>query len=122
MDNPDQNYDDGVAYAPAIAVPLAVKASFACPDDHLQRFKDLLPTADRILIVGWRAGEAHVRELLAAIYRGPNVLVVSRTEDSASAVIATLRSAGLRANYMPLGGGFSGLHRTAALWDFVGGL
>ncbi len=49
---------------PAIAIPVQTKSNFECPPGHLDQLKKLLPSIDRILIVGWRATEQHFLTLL----------------------------------------------------------
>ncbi len=44
---------------PAIAIPVMRKTTFECPKLHLKALRDNLPKATRLLIIGWRATEAH---------------------------------------------------------------
>jgi len=49
---------------PAIAIPVEKKNKFACPASHLDRLTDMLPDVSKILVIGWRATEAHFLALL----------------------------------------------------------
>jgi hypothetical protein len=48
---------------PAIAVPLASKAYFECPDTHTTQLKKCIPEVTRLLVIGWRATERHFLDL-----------------------------------------------------------
>lgn len=54
----------GTAYVPAIAVPARSKPEFECPVERIDALKQLIPSVDRILIVGWRGGERQFLDLL----------------------------------------------------------
>jgi hypothetical protein len=64
---------------PALALPLRSKARFVCPQEHLDVLNALLPQVDRILAIGWKAGEPHFLNLLRAVPPGAKLVVVSRT-------------------------------------------
>ena len=55
---------------PAIAVPLANKATFECEDIQVEAFKSTVPEIHRLLVCGWRAAEAHAIQILQDIYPG----------------------------------------------------
>jgi hypothetical protein len=57
--------EDAVA-VPGIAVPTTLKQSFQCPPEHVTKFTAEIGNVDRLLTIGWRAAETHVRELLDA--------------------------------------------------------
>jgi hypothetical protein len=61
--------DDGAALAslPAMALPVANKADFECPPEHIEALKADLPEVDRVLMIGWRAAEPHAIELFQAL-------------------------------------------------------
>jgi len=69
--------DDTTARIPAIAIPVASKSAFECPKDHVALLTRLLPEVTAILIIGWRAGEAHFLALLKAVPRHVPVTIVS---------------------------------------------
>jgi len=69
---------DGVPVFPAIAVPVEKKNQFACPQTFIDGLVEVLPTITRILVIGWRATEAHFLELLKAnLRRGVQVYIVA---------------------------------------------
>jgi hypothetical protein len=49
---------------PAIALPVEKKNTFECPKQMLDELIALLPQVSKILVVGWRATEAHFLALL----------------------------------------------------------
>ena len=53
------------AALPAIAIPLLGKSEFECPPQHLTRLQGILPEITKLLLIGWRAREAHFLNLLA---------------------------------------------------------
>lgn len=72
---------DGHHQFPAIAVPLQAKTIFECPASHLSALDKLLPSVDRVLIVGWGANDQHFLERCRPILRPRRTLIVcgSRT-------------------------------------------
>jgi SIR2-like domain len=56
----------GVPLFPAIAIPVEKKNTFECPQDMLANLITLLPQVSKMLIIGWRATEAHFLALLKA--------------------------------------------------------
>jgi hypothetical protein len=57
---------DGCVAAPGIAVPTTLKQSFQCPREHVAAFGSDAAEVSRLLLVGWRAAEPHVVEVLAS--------------------------------------------------------
>src|SRR5207244_6413216 len=55
---------DGKPAFPAIAIPVETKRSFECPAEMLEGLVELLPFVSKLLIIGWRATEAHFLSLL----------------------------------------------------------
>jgi hypothetical protein len=49
---------------PALAVPIAGKMDFECPDEHIKVLTERLPQITHVLIIGWRGAEQHAIELL----------------------------------------------------------
>jgi hypothetical protein len=69
---------------PAVAIPVEVKSHFECPQEHLDFLCEHLKRTDRLLLVGWRATEAHFLDLLAAHLPGHvRALVVAGSEREA---------------------------------------
>jgi hypothetical protein len=54
----------GAVWHPAIAVPLDRGKTFICPPEHLDRLETDLVEVTCVLIVGWRATEAHFLNVL----------------------------------------------------------
>lgn len=68
---------------PAVAIPIARKNSFVCPSHHIAVLKQALETTDRILIVGWKAGDDHLLDMIATNLKQPTriAVVVSKDKD-----------------------------------------
>lgn len=49
---------------PAIAIPVEKKSTFECPNAMILQLKSLLPRVTHVLVIGWRATEAHFLYLL----------------------------------------------------------
>jgi hypothetical protein len=75
---------------PALAVPMADKTGFECPDEHLAALEADLPKVKRLLIIGWRAAERHAVELLEGIYPSYALGVVSGSDEDLDEVLANL--------------------------------
>ena len=58
---------------PALAIPFVSKQDFACPPDQVEYLRQVLPTVDRVLAIGWRATDdpflALLHEHAAAVQR-----------------------------------------------------
>lgn len=54
----------GQIWHPAIAIPVDRTKTFVCPDTHLERLTNDLKTVTHMLVVGWRASEAHFLNLM----------------------------------------------------------
>lgn len=100
-----------LAAVPGIAVPTTLKQSFQCPRTHVEKFTEAIGAIDRLLIVGWRAAEPHVLELLATgIPPGYRLAICDRSDDDINTIhrnlgFAARRSPGVKA----FTGGFMGL-------------
>jgi len=49
---------------PAIAIPVQQKQIFECPGYMIEELKSVLPHVTRLLVIGWRATEAHFLDLM----------------------------------------------------------
>lgn len=50
-------------FHPAIAIPIQSKV-YVCPESHIQILKDKLKQVDRVIIIGWKAADPFLVELL----------------------------------------------------------
>lgn len=69
---------------PAIAIPLPEKQAFVCPSSHIRVLLQEMPVVDKILVIGWKAGDPALVELLKNYITQPvtAVIVSGSTEDS----------------------------------------
>jgi len=68
----------GIPVFPAIAIPVEKKNTFECPQQMLDDLIALLPQVSKILVIGWRATEAHFLALLKAnLRRGAELYIVA---------------------------------------------
>ena len=49
---------------PALAIPLPGTKSFICPEHHVERLRRDLGAVDKVLIIGWKAGDTEFVEFL----------------------------------------------------------
>lgn len=49
---------------PALALPLKEKGNYICPDSHIKSLEQALSSVDRVIIIGWSAGDSFLIELL----------------------------------------------------------
>lgn len=99
-------------YVPGIAVPTDRKDTFECLPEHVQRFVTEVQRVDRVLTIGWRATERHVREMLSEHLRpGYQLAICDVTDEDAQTIIANLGLAGKKAagGARRLTHGFTGL-------------
>ncbi len=83
----------GPGLFPAVAIPIEVKSHFECPQEHLDFLCEHLKRTDRLLLIGWRATEAHFLELLAKHLPGHvRALIVAGSEMEAINIGRTLES------------------------------
>jgi hypothetical protein len=55
---------NGHPVLPAIAIPVEKKQTFECPQYMIEELTNVLPHVTKILVIGWRATEAHFLDLL----------------------------------------------------------
>lgn len=81
---------------PAIAIPVERKHKFECPQHMLDELTTLLPQISKVLVIGWRATEAHFLDLLNKHLqwgRRPYVYVVSADQTEAKQTGARIQPA-----------------------------
>ncbi len=98
------------ALYPAIAIPLEEKNEYECPPDHIEALRASLPHVTKLLLIGWRATEAHFLRLLAE-HLQPNIstMVVSGSPEATKGPIERLASAGVDRAFVTASGGFTDL-------------
>ena len=60
----NRNSLGGRSAIPALAVAFVSKQGFACPPEHIDHLRAVLPTVDRIVAIGWRATDLPFLDLL----------------------------------------------------------
>ncbi len=113
MHGVETTQDRQKALFPAIAIPTISKARYECPDDHINRLLQLIPSCDRLLVIGWAANDRHFLELLNRMRDRfqPAGLVVSNRDESALSTAERVTNALERPTsaFAVDSGGFSGL-------------
>jgi hypothetical protein len=102
---------------PALAVPMSDKTAFECPVDHENALRGDLPDVTHVLVIGWRAAEAHAVDLLDGdgladhgLMPGYRLGIVSGDEDGAHETQRNLgRVAEKGRQLLEVTDGFSGL-------------
>jgi hypothetical protein len=107
---------------PAIAVPMATTKDYESPSNHLKALAASLTQVDRILVVGWRAADRHLIDMLRK-YQDPDnswsLLVAAGSSAEGVKVVETLRASGLRCWNTIFDGGFTRLVLSPELVEFL---
>jgi hypothetical protein len=81
---------------PAISIPVVGKSDFSCPQSHLEVLKSRLEESSKLLLIGWRASEAHFRnQILRGRVDSVSTLIVAANRDDAFHTAANLSTDGL---------------------------
>lgn len=66
-------WQDDVAYYsyPALAMPMRTKHSYVCPKSHIEEMKASLLNVSKILIIGWKAADENLLNVLEEIIQHP---------------------------------------------------
>ncbi len=124
------------AFFPALAIPTETKASYECPEDHVEKLAAHLEKVTEIIVVGWRAEEKTFLHLLASKLMGtvPKIVIVAGSNQGGNEVKEKLMKAGIQTHGTDWGnitvsnGGFSEFVRRDAdrflgsrekVWDTV---
>lgn len=74
-------------YLPAIAIPIASKGDYVCPDNHIKVMREELKQVDRVLVIGWRAQDSFIlNELKGYLPNNVRLTIVSSNEASGQAI------------------------------------
>ncbi len=92
---------------PAIALPVAGKAEFECPEPHMNALDACIPKVSKLLTIGWRGAEQHFLKRLVGKIPVVSALVVGRDRNDAGEIVATLNGAGRSGRINPAEGGFT---------------
>lgn len=77
---------------PAIAIPTITKTGLECPAEHQQVFSQICTQVDRVLVVGWRGAETHVRDAMLGLRRHDvKVGIVDRDADTAFESVSNIK-------------------------------
>ncbi len=80
--------DSWLYYLPAIAVPIASKAKSVCPPAHIKVLINEIKKVDRILVVGWRAQDKYLLDLMKENLQGLLTLeIISSNKEEATKLI-----------------------------------
>ena len=110
---------------PAIAIPVEKKRSFECPAEMLESLVELLPGVSKLLVIGWRATEAHFLGLLgnrlAGLRGGIRLHVVAKGEgDDVRVRICRALANNPPASFSVEPGGFTDFILGGRVADFLG--
>ena len=93
---------------PAIALPIAAKADFECPEAHMNALDACVPKVSKLLTIGWRGAEQHfLKRLAGKLPRNVRALVVGRDRNDSGDIAGTLNGAGLGCRFQSADGGFT---------------
>jgi hypothetical protein len=117
---------EGRRVYPAIALPVETKSEFECPSDHLNYLKSDIPNVTKLLVIGWRATEAHFLDLWRQqppVARLSKVAIVAGGSGEAQRVQDNLKAGGIgiRPELSPAGPETRFLLSDDGFSDFVSG-
>jgi len=93
---------------PAIALPIASKTEFECPDPHMNALDACVPKVSKLLTIGWRGAERHfLKRFAGKLPRTASTLVVGRDRKDAADIAVRLKGAGLAGRFQSAEGGFT---------------
>jgi SIR2-like domain len=99
---------NGLPVYPALAIPIETKQNFECPDDHIDKLRQVIKSAERVLIVGWRAAETHFIDIIKAnVTRELTIEAVCGRKDWSADTLTRIESHGIKIIGKPFDGGFT---------------
>jgi len=107
------------AMIPAIAVPLRTKASFACPADHLHTLEHVLSATTALVLIGWRATEAHFLDFFVRNTPGSNVPMWAASRSSSKSALEAFEKFGFTGDHTALPDSFSELIANRTMSDIL---
>lgn len=114
------NYDNKAGLVPAIAVPIANKQAFECPDEHVLALRSAVSQATKVISVGWRGVERHFLDLWKDRNGELDWCVVAGSRAGAAETANNLHVGGLEARRIHLGtGGFGDFLGSGELRRFL---
>lgn len=106
-------------FYPAVAIPIT-KDKFICPESHLQHLKSALASTNKILIIGWNAGDPQLLGLIKENITQPvSVTIVSENYDIALAISKKMESIELLKLIPSSQAGFSNFMRSEEIDNFL---
>ena len=113
------------AMIPALTIPVANKSDYECPREQQLILNELLPSVDKLLVIGWRATENRFLNTLSSrIGKNVRMMVISSSGEHASEIAnrisARFRENQVYAQQISAGqGGFSWAIVSGAADDFL---
>jgi len=87
---------DTSALFPAVAIPVETKRNYECPAEHVETLQSCLAQVTKVLVIGWRAAEAHFLALVKEhVPKTARWLVVAANLKAAEETIDRLQQAGI---------------------------
>lgn len=96
---------------PAISIPVRSKMSYTCPAGHVTQAIQMLSSASKVLIVGWRGGEGHFLRDWEASQPAtpPEIMIACGSADAGEETRSNLLAGSIRGVISVLDAGFAGL-------------
>lgn len=115
-------YDDDIIIEsyPALAIPVRTKHSHVCPDSHIEELKESLRSAEKILIIGWKASDENLLEIFEEVITHPIefTIVAGKGSDTAEIIKGNIREKVKTARFKIVDQGFTGFMGSEACDDF----
>ena len=108
---------------PALAIPRSTGKGFVCPRSHIAHLEGAVNRTRKVIVVGWRATDGHLLELVAKHQQTPwRFLIAQGNQSDARDVADRIKGAGVRlvdSDSALVDDGFSGLLTSDVLGSFL---
>lgn len=91
----------GLVVIPAIAIPVQQKPDpgFECPDKHVEVLKACIPSVTKLMLIGWAGKEKAFLEMLKALPKDTDVVVVGENQTDAEEIAGELNDQGIPCSF-----------------------
>lgn len=111
--------EEGYTYHPALALPVLNKANYVCLDAHIELLKEELKKIDRVIIIGWKAADQFVLNLLLEEMNKRAIPLAYIGGKDAIDTVKGLNKTFLNSAKLIAGHGFSQFASSSSVEDFL---
>ena len=78
---------NGIAFHPALALPISEKNNFICPESHIKFLRNELKKINRIVIIGWKIGDPFLKGIIQEELKQRKIPIAYVGKDNTDKVI-----------------------------------